>query len=161
MARPERPGHAGDRLRRSRTNLVFYAGAALSGVIGVAASIVRGEPVTAIVFMALAGCTAAHPYQRAGWYEAGYEAATPTLPRYRPGDGGGHAIFATEAIDGDPARQGLMVSTHGVEVRALLDEEGHHTTDWIVTIPLTPGAHIERVHIARHPEAKVDPRHQH
>ena len=91
---------------------------------------------------------ATHPRLRAGWYEAGYEAATLAVPYYKPYDGGGYVVFASEAIDGDPRRQAIMIAAHGVHCRALLDVDGAYTDEWIISTPLPPGARIVQAQIA-------------
>lgn len=148
MSRPERPDHPGDRLRRWRRNRIFYVLAAVLAA-GAVLQAVLGEWVAAIAIALVAGDAALHPYLRAGWYEAGYEAAAPTI-RALPGDGGGYAAFATRAVDADPDCQALMVAALGVHVRALLDVDGAYTDEWIVSVPLPPGAKIVQAQIAEH-----------
>jgi hypothetical protein len=147
VTRPERPDHPGDRLRRSRRNRIFYVLAAVLAT-GAILQAVLGEWVAAIAIALVAGDAALHPYLRAGWYEAGYEAATPTLPIYNAGEGGGYVVFATEAVDGDAGRQAVMVASLGLHVRALLDVDGAYTDEWVVQTPLPPGARIVHADIA-------------
>jgi hypothetical protein len=137
----------------ARYDRCFYAFAAVMAAIAVAsavgAAVVFGTPwyLAAVAFAAIAGYVASYPWARAAWYEAGYLAAIPTLPRYGPGSGGGHAVFASEALDGDPRQQAVMIAALGVNVRALLAVDGSYTDEWIVSIPLPPGARIVHAEI--------------
>jgi hypothetical protein len=149
MTRPDRLDHPGDPLRHDRRNRIFYAAAVLVAA-GAILQAVLGQWVAAGAIALVAGYLALHPYLRAGWYEAGYEAATPTIPIYNPGEGGGYVVFATEAVDGDPGRQAVMVASLGLHCRALLDVTGAYTDEWIIQTPLPPGARIVQADIAEH-----------
>jgi hypothetical protein len=145
--------------RYDRYDRYFYAMAAAMAAIAVVsavgAAVVFGTPwyLAAVAFaaVAFAAYIALYPWLRARWYEAGYLAATPTLPVYRAGENGGYAVFASEAIDGDPGHQAVMVAVRGVACRPLLDVDSRPTAEWIVTIPQPPGARIDRTHVAELP----------
>jgi hypothetical protein len=138
--------------RYFRVMAVLVAAAAL--VQAVLAPFVFGLVglINAVASACIAVYLAMYPRLRAGWYELGYVAAIPTLPLVRPGDGGGYALFASEAVDGDPGRQAVLIAVRGVRVRALVDGEGCHTSEWIVTVPLPNGSRIERVGITEIPD---------
>jgi hypothetical protein len=149
MTRPNRPAYPGDPLRHDRRNRIFYAAAVLVAA-GAVLQAALGQWIAGVAVALVAGYLALHPYLRAGWYEAGYEAATPTIPIYNPGEGGGYVVFATEALDGDPHRQAVMVASLGLHCRALLDVTGAYTDEWIIQTPLPPGARIVQADIAEH-----------
>jgi hypothetical protein len=141
----------------ARYDRYFYAFAAVMAAISVAsavgAAVAFGAPwyLAAVAFAAIAAYLASYPWVRTAWYEAGYLAATPLVPAYRPGENGGYAVFASEPIGGDPASQAVMITTRGVTCRGLRNVDGAFTAEWIITIPMPPGARVDHAHIAHIP----------
>jgi hypothetical protein len=136
-----------DPFRHDRRNRLFYAGSAVVLACAVVQA-VAGQWIAAAAVALLAVPIGLYPRLRAAWYRIGYEAATPTIPIYNPGEGGGYVVFATEPVDGDPRRQAIMVAANGLHCRALLDVTGAYTDEWIVQTPLPPGARIVSADIA-------------